>query len=146
VVTPPIPMRLTVVDASQLEYVSTVLQDAVAQLGDFDYSARTRSFTIALNRFCWEDKGRAKRVRTGLQIAGVTAAKSQNIRQGADDAVVNLLSIRFEAGDAPAGVIVLTFSGDGELRLEIECLDLVLADISQPWGATRRPKHSDATQ
>jgi hypothetical protein len=146
VVTPPIPMRLTAVDASELAYFSTVLQDAVAQLGDFDFSARQRSFTIAFNRFCWEDKGRAKRVRSGLQIAGVIAAKSQNLRQGAADAVVNLLSIRFEPGEAPAGEIVLTFSGDGELRLEIECLDLVLADISQPWGATRRPKHSDVTQ
>lgn len=135
------PLRLTAEDASDLELFSAALQDAVAQLGDFEFSARHRQFTLALNRFRWERSGRNERVRCGVQFARVIRARSQNIRQGAGDAVVNLLAIRFEPGEAPSGEVVLTFSGGGELRLEVECVDSVLADISAPWPASSRPAH-----
>ena len=139
----PVPLRLTALDVEDLEPVSAALQDAVAQLGDFEYSSQLRSFTIAFNRYCWETGGPKRRVRCGVQFANVTAAKSQNIRQGADDAVVNLLSINFEPGEMPSGEIILVFSGGGELRLEAECLEVVLADISQPWAVKNRPKHTE---
>jgi hypothetical protein len=135
------PLRLTALDAADLEPISAALQDAVAQLGDFAFSQRQRTFTIAFNRFCWESARRHARVRTGLQIGGVCSARSQNIRQGAEDAVVNLLSMHFEEGEAPAGELVLLFSGDGELRLGVECIELVMADVSQPWPAASRPEH-----
>lgn len=135
------PLRLTALDVTDLEAVSAALQDAVAQLGDFKFARRERNFTIAFNRFRWEAGGRKQRVRCGLQIGHVLAARSHNIRQGAPDAVVNLLSITFEPSEAPSGELVMVFSGGGEMRLEVECLDLVMADISEPWPATRRPGH-----
>ena len=135
------PLRLTALDTTDLDAVSAALQDAVAQLGDFEFSSKHRNFTIAFNRFRWEAGGRKQRVRCGLQIGHVLAARSHNIRQGADEAVVNLLSIRFELSDAPSGQVVLVFSGGGEMRLEVECLDVAMADLSEPWLATRRPGH-----
>ena len=109
------PLRLTALDEQDLEVISAALQDAVALLGDFEYSRRLRSFTMGFNRFCWEAGRRDRRVRSGLQIGHVTAARSQNIRQGAEDAVVNLLAIRFEPGELPSGQVICTFSGGGEL-------------------------------
>lgn len=139
----PKPLRLVVLDGGDLEPVSAALQDAVALLGDFHFDRTRRSFTIAFNRFCWESgRRRPQRVRTGLQIGHVLAARSHNIRQGADDAVVNLLAIRFEPGEAPAGEVVLIFSGGGELRLEVECLDAVMADLTAAWRAAGRPEHA----
>ncbi|WP_417492872.1 DUF2948 family protein [Maricaulis sp.] len=135
------PLRLTALDATDLEAISAALQDAVAQLGDFEFSRQTRSFTIAFNRFRWEATGRKQRVRCGVQFGNVVAARSYNLRQGAEEAVVNLLSISFEPGEAPSGEVVLVFSGGGELRLEVECLDVAMVDISAPWPATRRPEH-----
>ncbi|WP_417481611.1 DUF2948 family protein [Maricaulis sp.] len=135
------PLRLTALDAADLEAISAALQDAVAQLGDFEFSRQTRSFTIAFNRFRWEATGRKQRVRCGVQFGNVVAARSYNLRQGAEEAVVNLLSISFEPGEAPSGEVVLVFSGGGELRLEVECLDVAMVDISAPWPATRRPEH-----
>ncbi len=135
------PLRLTALDTADLEAVSAALQDAVAQLGDFEFSAKLRSFTIAFNRFRWEAGGRKQRVRCGLQIGHVLAARSHNIRQGAEEAVVNLLSIGFEPSNAPSGQVVLVFSGGGEMRLEVECLEVAMADLSEPWLATRRPGH-----
>ncbi|MAC89701.1 MAG: hypothetical protein ACJAU5_001208 [Maricaulis maris] len=138
------PLRLTALDEHDLAAISAALQDAVALLGDFEHSKRLRSFTMAFNRFCWEAGRRDRRVRSGVQIGHVTAARSRNIRQGAEDAVVNLLAIRFEPGELPSGQVVCTFSGGGELRLDVECLDVVLVDLSRPWRATARPQHETA--
>jgi hypothetical protein len=35
----------------------------------------------------------------------------------------------------------LTFAGGAALRLEVECLDAWLSDISAPWSTQRRPAH-----
>jgi len=141
------PLRLVAFDATDLEPISAALQDAVAQLGDFQFSRREKAFTIAFNRFCWEAGRRDRRVRSGLQIGRVAAARSQNIRQGASDAVVNLLSIAFEPAETPAGTVVLVFSGGGEVRLDVECLDVVMADLTAPWRATGgRPVHEDGPE
>ena len=141
------PLRLLAADADDLQIVSAALQDAVAKLGDFEFSKSSRSFTLALNRYVWEAGGRRQRVRSGLQIGAVLAARSHRLKQGVDNAVVSLLSIGFDpASDpdaAPAGEIVLTFSGGGELRLAVECIDAAMADLSMPWPAQGRPDHSE---
>jgi len=137
----PSPLRLTALDEPDLEAVSAALQDAVALLGDFEHSQRLRSFTMAFNRFCWEAGRRNRRVRSGVQIGHVTGARSRNIRQGAEDAVVNLLGMRFEPGQLPSGTVICTFSGGGELQLDVECLDVVMVDLSRSWRATGRPSH-----
>lgn len=135
------PLRLSALDENDLQTISATLQDAVAQLGDFEFSKSACTFTLALNRFRWEGGGRKERVRTGLQFARVLSAKAHKLRQGADEAVVNLLSIGFEAGNAPSGDIILVFSGGGELRLGVECVEAVMVDISAPWPASSRPEH-----
>jgi len=42
-------------------------------------------------------------------------------------------------------VVTLTFSGGGALRLEVECLEVELADIGPSWPAGVRPIHRDDT-
>ena len=146
---PPEPLRLRAVGADDVPVISAALQDAVGKLGDFLYEAGARRFTFALNRYRWEAagrRGRGERVRAGVQIGEVLAAKSKRIKHDAPDAVVSLLAIQFEpAGeDQPGGEIVLHFAGGGELRLSVECVDIALADLSEPWRAATRPDHDKA--
>jgi Protein of unknown function (DUF2948) len=47
----------------------------------------------------------------------------------------------FEPGEAPGGVVTLTCAGGGDLRATVECVDAVLADVSQPWPTPRKPAH-----
>jgi hypothetical protein len=55
-----------------------------------------------------------------------------------------LLSIGFEPGEAaPAGVVTLTFAGGGDMRVTVDCLDVALADVSDPWATSRAPEHKD---
>jgi hypothetical protein len=141
-------LKLLAQDAEDLAVISAALQDAVARVGDIALSPNGRSLTIALNRFRWEAGGRkaaraGERVRTGLQINDVLAVKSLRLRRDAPDAVVSLLSLDFEPAEAPGGVIVLTLSGGGQLRVTVDCVDAVLADVSEPWPTPRRPVHED---
>ena len=134
------PLRLVAFDAVDLEPISAALQDAVAQLGDFQFSRREKAFTIAFNRFCWEAGRRDRRVRSGLQIGRVAAARSQNIRQGASDAVVNLLSIAFEPGEPPAG----TASDPIDIRSGRE-LSTQLFESIEPGAGAALAEYLDST-
>ena len=71
------------------------------------------------------------------------SVKARNLRRDAPRAVVELLTLEFEPGEAPGGTVALTFAGGGDLRCEVECLDVVLADVSAPWPARRVPAHEE---
>jgi hypothetical protein len=134
------PLKLLAADAEDLKVVASALQDAVAKIGDIQFDARRRLLTIGFNRYCWE-VGSDLRVRSGLQVASVMALQARNLRRHARDAVVELLTIAFEPDEEPGGALVLSFSGGGDLRARVECVDLVLADLSAPWPARRTPTH-----
>ncbi len=140
----PAPLRLIAEDAEDLAVISAALQDAVGKVGDIRFEASARQLTLGLNRFRWEVKGKeGMRIRSGLQIASVLQVRSLRLRREAKDAVLSLMGVAFEPGEAPGGAIVLTFAGGGELRAEVECIDAALADVSAPWPTPRRPAHED---
>ena len=137
-------LRLLAEDAEDLEIIAAALQDAVGKIGDIRYDAATRQVTLVLNRFRWEsDTHMAERVRTGLQFGGVLNVQARKLRRDAPEAVLELLTIEFEPGEAPGGVVQLSFAGGGDLRLEVECVDAALADVSAPWPAKGTPAHGE---
>ena len=138
----PEPLRLLAQDAEDLAVMSAALQDAVAKVGDITFEPKARRLTVAFNRYRWERDGRAhERVRSGLQLGGVMAVRSRKLRRDAKGAVIELLALTFEPGEAPGGAVVFTFAGGGDLRAEVECLEAVLADVSTPWPTPRTPVH-----
>ncbi len=138
------PLRLLAQDAEDLAVLSAALQDAVAKIGDIRWDAQSRTLTIACNRFRWEGEGRTgERVRSALQFGDVSGVQARNLRRDAKGAIVSLLSIGFEPGEAPGGVVLLTFSGGGDMRVSVDCLDVALADVSDPWTTPRTPGHAD---
>ena len=134
-------LHLLAQDVEDLKVISAALQDAVAKVGDIRFSAVGRSLTVAFNRYRWEAGGKAERVRAALQFGDVLAVQTRRVKRDPKDAVVELLSVDFEPGEAPGGQVVLTFSGGGDLRADVECLDAALADISEPWPAKSAPRH-----
>lgn len=140
----PAPLRLLAQDAEDLSVISAALQDAVAKIGDIAFEPKARRLTVAFNRYRWErDERTHERVRAGLQLAGVLGVKSRKLRRDAKGAVVELLALGFEPGEAPGGAVVFTFAGGGDLRVEVECIEAVLADVSTPWPTPRTPTHAD---
>lgn len=120
------------------------MQDAVLKAGDLSYLQKARKFALVANRFVWEHGPRAEhfeRHRAGLHFDRVNKALAQNIRRDDNEAVLSLLSIGFEAGEAPSGAIVLDFSGGGSIRLEVECIEARLSDLGPAWATEHIPQH-----
>ncbi|MDB5476470.1 MAG: hypothetical protein JWP49_1981 [Phenylobacterium sp.] len=136
----PKPLRLLAQDPEDLDVISAAMQDAVLKVGDIAYEQKARRLTIGFNRYRWEAAG-SERVRAGLQLGGVLRVQARKIRRGAREAVLELLAMTFTPGDAPGGVVTLSFAGGGDLRATVECVEAVLADVSTPWPTPRKPAH-----
>lgn len=134
------PLRLLAQDEADLAVISAAMQDAVAKVGDIAFEPKARRLTIAFNRYRWEAGGGA-RVRSALQLGGVLKFETRKIRREAPDAVLELLALTFEPGEAPGGVVTLSCAGGGDLRATVECVEAVLADVSRPWPTPRKPEH-----
>ena len=50
----------------------------------------------------------------------------------------------FEPGEDGAGTLRLVFAGDGEIALDVECLDVRLVDVTRPYLA-RQPAEAPET-
>lgn len=137
---PTAPLRLLAQDEDDLAVISAALQDAVAKIGDINFEPKARRLTLAFNRYRWEAGG-GDRVRSALQLAGVLSFQTRKIRRNAPDAVLEILAMTFAPGEAPGGVITLSCAGGGDLQASVECIDAVLADVSQPWPTPRKPAH-----
>lgn len=138
-------LKLAALDADDLAVVAAHVQDAVAKVGDIEWRPREKRLLVQVNRFVWEAAGnRSKtfeRRRAVLHFARVEAVQATKIRRGAPDAVLNLLTLRFEATDEPAGYVYLDFSGGGSLRLKVECIEASLADLGAAWATENLPVH-----
>jgi hypothetical protein len=144
-------LKLIALDAEDLAVISAHLQDAVLKVADIAYLPRERRFAAIGNRFDWSEaiKGAAgksqeyTRRRTALRFERVLGAKLQGIDLGRKDAVLELLAVSFEPGEAPAGNATLHFAGGSAIRLEVECIEAELKDLGPVWRANSIPRHPD---
>jgi hypothetical protein len=69
------------------------------------------------------------------------SVQARRLRCEVKEAVLELLALNFQPGEAPGGTLTFEFAGGGDLKAEVECVDAVLADLSQAWPARRSPRH-----
>ena len=134
------PLRLLAEDPVDLSIMSAALQDSILRPVDIVWEKAARRLTIQLSRFCWECGGTW--VRAGMQFGDVISVKSRRLPRGRDTHL-ELLAIHFQEGEAPGGQAILMFAGGGDLRVDVECLDVVVADLSDRWQARVAPTHLD---
>lgn len=134
------PLRLLAEDATDLQIMSAALQDAILRPKDIRWEKEARRVTIVLSRFCWECGG--SRVMSAMQFGDVQAVKSRRLPR-APESALELLALEFEPTEAPSGRVVLMFAGGGDLRIDVECLDGVLTDLSDRWPAKLAPSHQE---
>ena len=137
------PLRLAVQSVEDLGVASALLQDAVGKAGEISWMPRRRRLAMLVNRFRWEDHAAAdrqrrpfERVRTAIVIDDVLKVQTRGLDPTDREMLFALLNLEFDAGDDGAGRLILHLAGDGDLALEVECLDLHLSDISRPWIAS----------
>ena len=144
------PLRLRAESPEDLAVMAALLQDAVAQTSEVAWTRRKHRFSLLLSRFRWEDaqaaakQGRPfERVRAVLAIDGVLNARTSGVDPRDRDLVLELLTLAFDPGPDGGGTLRLVLAGDGEIALDVECLDLWLADVNRPHLALAQtaPSH-----
>jgi len=145
------PLRLKAESAEDLAVISSLVQDAVGKAGDVVWMPKKRRLVLLLNRFRWENgtaaggPSRPERVRSAVTIESALNVRARGLDPSRKDSVYDLLAILFVPADECAGTLIFTLAGEGEIEIEVECLDLALADLSRPWPAVARqaPRHGD---
>ena len=147
-------LKLVALDRDDIAVVSAHVQDALVRVGDILWQPHERRFVMALSRFDWMAAAGAKptpgqkpdyrRCRTALRFDRVLGCKCRGIDQSDKEARLNLLAVEFAESDTPAGVVTMTFSGCGIIRLQVECLEAELADLGEILVAETCPNHFTA--
>jgi len=139
-------LKFVVLDEEDLEVVSAHVQDAVVKASDVRWRPDEKRVVLPLSRFDWEsaqgDKPQFRRRSAALRFERVLSCKGRQVPDR--DTVLNLLAVEFAEGDAPSGVVTLTFSGGAALRLDVECLEAELADLGPTWTCSACPTHAAA--
>ena len=146
------PLRLLAESADDLAVISSLVQDAVGKAGDIAWMPKKRRLVVLVNRFRWEDSAGAEqahrpfeRVRSAVTVEGVLKVRARGVSPANRDQVFELLAIVFEPAEGCAGTLTLTLAGEAEIAVEVECLELTLADLTRPWAAkaAKAPEHGD---
>lgn len=135
------PLKLKAETSEDLQVLSSLVQDAILRVGEIRYDAGARSLSCRMTRFRHESD-KSQRVLTGLRIDGITKLRSRGVDRSDPEAMIVLLDIAFDPeSDGPGGTLTLNFAGQGDLQAEIECLELILADVSEPRDTDAVPLH-----
>ncbi|MEM9937888.1 MAG: DUF2948 family protein [Pseudomonadota bacterium] len=138
----PKPLRLIAQNGDDLEIISAAVQDAVLKAENLKFNRREHRFTIELNRYRWETPKDKARVRAILAIDTVLNVRTRAVSKADPDMVMSVLSLKFVPdAEPPGGKLSILFSGDGELELTVEALDLTLLDSTYEWSTRHRPDH-----
>lgn len=147
----PAPLHLGAADADDLRVVSALLQDAVLSVADIAFDSKARRLALLVNRFRWEEpaiaagRAPAERVRALLLVNDAMAVRSDGFDKSDRDLVLSLLSLDWRPGEDGTGVLTLIFSGDGQIAVEAESINLDLRDVTAAYAAPsgKMPRHPD---
>jgi len=136
------PLRLGAQGAEDLQVISALLQDAVLPSNEISWKPGRQVLAMLVNRFRWEDRAAAERagrsferVQSVLTIGSALRVASNGVDPRDKDLVLSILALEFTPGEDGTGRITLMLAGDGELAVEVECIDVSLVDVSRPSAA-----------
>jgi hypothetical protein len=142
-------LKLLSLDNDDLTILSAHMQDAVFKPGDVDYTPRAGIFSVAVNRFVWEKAKRKdksfERRRAVLTIKRVQAVRSIGFDRTDKEQVLSLLALNFsQKGEGPDGTLELVCAAGATIALDVECIEVQLADVGGAWETTSLPNHPEA--
>ena len=148
-------IQLMARDGDDIVVLSALLQDAIIPGADMVFDRKFNEFVIVANRFCWElepsveikssdGKPIYERRLCGIRIARVRSVQHHNWPEARQYGLFNLLALGLVdmAEQAEDGVVLqLQFSGGSSLRLNVDKVDIVLADLDVGHPTSLHPAH-----
>jgi len=141
-------VRLMAQDAQDLSIISALMQDAIGKTSEIGWFPAKRLFALVVNRFRWEDveaaqeEGREyERVRAGIHVQDVAAAKFRGFDVEKGQEVFEILSVTFTPGEDGTGHVIVDCAGGAGFDLQVETLDVRMADMDTVWRTEHLPRH-----
>ncbi|MBN9603037.1 MAG: DUF2948 family protein [Afipia felis] len=128
--------KLIALDEDDLAVISAHVQDASVHIADILWRQDEKRLVIGMKRLDWDQavcsgKLSERRLVTALRFDRVLACKARGIDLADRNSVLELFGLEFHPGKAPGGNVVLMFADGAALRLDVECIECELADISE---------------
>ena len=125
--------KLIALDADDLAVISAHVQDAVVHVSDIIWRQSEKRLVVGMSRLDWDQaiagEVTPQRLLAALRFDRALACKSRDIDLEGPAVALELLGIEFHPSEAPGGSAVLIFADGGALRLDVECLEVELADL-----------------
>ena len=143
-------LNLRAENNDDLVVLSTLSQDAIIKTSNMTWAKKKKRFIIFMTRYCWEfnrisppSSTDNKRINSILSFDTVLSVKSKGIDQSESETLLCLLTFRHQESKTKEGKIELLFSGGGNITLGVECIDILLKDVSESFNSTtsRIPNH-----
>jgi hypothetical protein len=95
-------------------------------------------------RYDWvgAKSGPEERVASVLRFDRVLRVSHLGLGEIDFDATLNLLAVTYEKTDPPAGIIILAFADGALVRLDVECVEVALRDMTHRVPAQACPGHA----
>ena len=148
-------LRLLAHDGDDVAVLSALLQDAIIPGSDMSFDRKLNEFVIVANRFCWELEPflMSKAVMESRFMNDIFAAfvlpmsgpcSTHNWPELRQYGLFNLLALGLmdmaeKARDGAA--LQFEFSGGSSLRLNVDDVDIVLADLDVGHPTSLQPAH-----
>ena len=139
-------LKLIGKNIEDLKTISAYCQDSIVKIKDVVYLKRNKIFIIMLSRFMWEDieKGvfrNYKRIKSVLRFNYIERVLAKNINQQQKNRNLELLAIKGSYNQNNLHDINLIFSGNSNILLKSEEIDIMLEDQDRFWEVKHFPKH-----
>jgi hypothetical protein len=130
-------LKLRATDAHDLAVLAAVTQDALVPVGEMVFAAAEKKFYAALNRFCWEEKGKPHhRTHSALCIENVESVQLRGVDLTKHGEVLDLLTIIYDNKS-----VLLSFAGHRDVRLQVTKIACRLDDFGAAWTTKSKPRH-----
>jgi hypothetical protein len=134
-------LKLTALDADDLDVISAACQDALVAVRDCAHFKDEKRFVLLLNRFRWEAdptvEAAHSRTHSALVFNEVTAVRHHNVPLDEPDRMLEVLTLVQEGAHS----VTLRFAAGRAIRLEIGRLACHLGDVGEPWATPWKPAH-----
>lgn len=136
-----VPIKLHAQHHDHIQIISSHLQDSVVASSSFVHDASQQTFKMLSNRFCWEkflnpEDPIKVRVHSGVHFDHVINIRKKNIHLHHPEKLYNLMSIQ-----ATENVVILQFSGQSEICIEVKEISCKMADLHEPYPTQFLPTH-----
>jgi hypothetical protein len=137
-------LKLLALDREGLKVISAHVQNTCVKRSGMAWLPKQRRFVLGGMRYDWvgAKTGPAERVSSVLRFDRVLRVSHLGLSDKDKDAPLNLLAVRFEKTDPPAGMIILAFADGALVRLDVECVEAELRDLGDRVPAEACPGHA----